>query len=300
MKNRYSELPAPFNLNGPLLVPYTTSFFLIHHECEKLATEDGTKLLLKLVTLEGDAKLHIDDIKRLAHGIVYKIDYGKNFRDGSKAFHLMLLKLGGWQARYHHLVPAGAPKASKDREACNNGFRFIAEAAKRLRSNAHNEQTEFAEIETNDPDSVLFGWSAGLVKESLRNHAKGANLARVIQYYPLTLADIVGWLFDLIVLRVLALMETHGIIWLGTAGRGKTAVMSILSMLWSLLHILEQGLEGVDPSFRTSNSFDGFRGEDGTKTRPCQYDDGTLEKEGPAKLKAYLDITGEDASLEQR
>ena len=126
-----------------------------------------------------------------------------------------------------------------------------------MRSNFRNEQTEFAEIETNDPDTPIFGWSEGLVKESLRNQSKGANLARAISYYPFTLADVVGWLFDLILLRIIAVMETHGVIWRGKAGRGKTAVMSILSMLWSLFHILDQKLEGVEPSFRTSSSFDG-------------------------------------------
>ena len=125
MQSRYSDLPAPFNLTGKLFVPHTISFFLIHHDADKLATADGKKLLVKLVTLDGDAKLPKEDIKRLAHGIVYKVDYGKSFRNGSKAFHLMLLKLGGWQARYNHLVPSGGPKASKDREACNVGFKFI-------------------------------------------------------------------------------------------------------------------------------------------------------------------------------
>jgi hypothetical protein len=93
----------------------------------------------------------------------------------------------------------------------------------------------------------------------------------------------------------------YGIIWVGRAGRGKTVIMSILSMLWSLYHIEEDGLqEELKPSFRSASSFDSFRGEDGTRKRPSQYDDGKFEREGPEKGKAYCDVTSEDASLEQR
>ena len=70
-----------------------------------------------------------------------KIEYGGKYACGTKAFQLMLEKLGGYQARYWTLQPAGGPKASQDRESANAGFRFIEE--KGPRSNAHNEQTEW-------------------------------------------------------------------------------------------------------------------------------------------------------------
>ena len=79
---------------------------------------------------------------------------------------------------------------------------------------------------------LIFGWSASLVKESLRNHAKGRNLARAIYHYPLTLVAIVGWFFDIGMVPILHWMEEQEILWSGKFGRGKTNVISILSMPW--------------------------------------------------------------------
>ena len=47
--NQYSKLPEPFKLKGSLLAPHTIDFFVVHSEEGKLATEDGKKMVLKLV-----------------------------------------------------------------------------------------------------------------------------------------------------------------------------------------------------------------------------------------------------------
>ena len=60
---------------------------------DKLATDPGKKTLLKHVVLDGDAKMLVADIEKLCYGVLHKIDYGKNYRDGSKAFQLMLNNL---------------------------------------------------------------------------------------------------------------------------------------------------------------------------------------------------------------
>ena len=112
-------------------------------------------------------------------------------------------------------------------------------------TNAGNEQTEFAETEVNDPASPIYRWSAGLWKESLRNRQKGNNLAKVIDYYPLTLKSLAPWVLDHLVVKLLKAMVTKAVIWVGISGRGKTPVMSILSMLWSLYHIRRDKREGV-------------------------------------------------------
>ena len=54
--NQYSTLPGKLALNGPLLAPHTIQFFCIHTDKEKMATEDGRKVLMKVVGLDGDTK----------------------------------------------------------------------------------------------------------------------------------------------------------------------------------------------------------------------------------------------------
>eukprot|EP00973_Karenia_brevis_P028586 3940224-Karenia_brevis.AAC.1 len=74
-------------------------------------------------------------------------------------------------------------------------------------------------------------------------------------------------------------MAVSSVIWIGKSGIAKTPVMCILSMLWSTFHIARCNNEYESkekPGFRTAKYFDAFRGEDGSITKPCQFDDGRL------------------------
>ena len=53
----------------------------------------------------------------------------------------------------------------KAKSDLDGGFAYCR--AEGPRSNVHNRQIEWTEIEIHREDSLTFGWSAGLVKESL-------------------------------------------------------------------------------------------------------------------------------------
>ena len=72
---------------------------------------DDTKTVLKHVVLaDKESKLRVEQISELSHGIVFKINYGTNFANGSKAWQYMLKRLPGFQCKYFQLVPAAVPK----------------------------------------------------------------------------------------------------------------------------------------------------------------------------------------------
>ena len=69
-------------------------------------------------------------IKQIASGIPHIIQYGQNYRSGTKAFIWMFDNLGGSQIKYCGLTAEG-PKKVKDKQALERGFDFIKENSPR-------------------------------------------------------------------------------------------------------------------------------------------------------------------------
>ena len=166
-----------------------------------------------------------------------------------------------------------------------------------------SEQTEIAQFEVGAKGSPVFGWSASLVERALQQQTKAHNQAVSIDSYPLTLKDIKGFYLDNVIYKLLKVMPISSVMWIGKSGCGKTPAMCTLSMLWSTYRTnasADPSVQAVKPSFRTAKYFDAFRGEDGTETRPCQFDDGRLAAQPPEKLKSFLAVTEEDGGIYER
>ena len=74
-------------------------------------------------------------------------------------------------------------------------------------------------------------------------------------------------------------------------------------MWWATNHIknsIDDSEASQKPGFRTAKNFDSFRGEDGTRLKPCQFDDGRLASQPPEKLKAFLAVADEDSATYER
>jgi hypothetical protein len=87
-----------------------------------------------------------------------------------------------------------APKNAKSKSGLCLGFQHIRE--KGPRTALENAINEWTEIEIADADSPVFGWSAGLVKDSIRNYHASAMVATKTRYFPLHLRNIAGWFID--------------------------------------------------------------------------------------------------------
>ncbi|CAE7417176.1 unnamed protein product [Symbiodinium microadriaticum] len=135
----------------------------------------------------------------------------------------------------------------------------------------------------------LHGWSAGLVKEFLRNHSASNVYARPVTNFFLTLHDVAAWLFDDVLVEILGDLKSHTLVMMGMAETGKTPVAQAIAMALSEYHILVGGKEQeLQPSFRLVASLDQLRGEAGIKERPDILDDPDTSVMSVTKLKAFL------------
>ena len=108
---------------------------------------------------------------------------------------LLFRDLGGHQIVTKEVVvkPGGrSNKKLKTNEEHDAGFAFIRENGPR--SNNRNQFVEWTEKHISTPESPIYQWDRGLVKESLRNYAAGDVVAPEVTSYPLTLADFKPWI----------------------------------------------------------------------------------------------------------
>ena len=184
-QQRYSDLPEPIKMKGNNLRPYTMQLFLLPKGANKWD-------LVKNVSFADGASLMSSTIKTMCSGRPLEIDYQKNFCEGSRALHCLLEGLGGFQVRYHQLVPGNASaEPVKETEDIRKGFTFLKEHGPQ--ENSNGEFTSWTEEQVNDPNGPLFRWDRGTIKEYLRCLADKGSQAKTIADWPLTLVDFTPW-----------------------------------------------------------------------------------------------------------
>ena len=150
----------------------------------------------------------------------------------------MLIRLGGWQISWFVLKP-GSTKVHKTRDELKNGFQHIRKNSPKTALD--NAIIEWTETEVADSDSPIFGWSAGLVKESIRSYHASAMVATKATFFPLHMCNIAGWfLGDVLTPYVLQHLFVGGLVQIGEPGKGKTPIAEISAFQFSLYNILEE------------------------------------------------------------
>ena len=147
----------------------------------------------------------------------------------------------------------------------------------------------------------IFGWNAGLVKDSIRNYHASALVCTPSHYFPLHMRNIAGWFLDNVLMPyVLRYLPTHGLLQIGEPGKGKTPVAEILAFQLSIYLILDYyAKEGNMPAkvmYKITSNLDFLRGEPGSTFLPIIVDDLDLPSELTARIKAVLAV-GEVKSL---
>ena len=290
--HRYSDLPAPFCVRVDVEQPYTMQIALVE---QARADADPAPCLVKWFWF--DDRVSHEYYKMMAHGSLYQINYGKNFRLGSKAFAYLFEQMGGWQARYMTLGADG-PSRQKSKGALMTGFEHIE--LQGPRDITRNKLTIWCELEINDEDSPIHGWDRGLVMSSLQRHVADAALVMPTHDYMLTLYDLFGPFFDDVLVVVLPYMLDHTLVMAGEAGDGKTPVLKALGHCLSALHILADGKVDMLPGFRIASDLDFVRGSRGGKYISEIQDDPEVAQVIMSKRKAYLGNNVPDAKTYQR
>ena len=191
LQQRYADLPEPLGMQGSCLTLYNMQLFIIPNGPDEYH-------IVKHVKFVDNTKVNHQTILRMVHGRALEINLQKHFREGSRALQYLLEGLGGFQVRYMRLIAAGSSsKPPKETEDIRAGFIFIKQSGPE--ENSEGQLTEWTEEQVNDPNSPLFKWDRGVIKEFLRNLADQSSQANTIKDWPLTLKSITPWALNHVV-----------------------------------------------------------------------------------------------------
>ena len=190
------------------------------------------------------------------------LNYATNFRSCLKGFQYMLEHVGQWGVLWFKTQVNEPKKKTKEASDLQKGFDFIRSSGPR--SNMHNKQTEWTEVEIHKEGSPIFSWSAGLVKESLRGYAFSNVFADYASNFFVTLHDLQGWFLHDDLVPLLPTMKSKTLVLMGLAEKGKTPAAQALALAMSEFWILVDDMAwDVKPAFRLCSSLDQLRGEPG-------------------------------------
>ena len=150
----------------------------------------GTHTVIKMVQFPG--RVHRSQLESAIRSELFIGDMTKvpSVNRFHSIMQLLFRDLGGHQIVTKEVVvkPGGrSNKKLKTNEEHDAGFAFIRENGPR--SNNRNQFVEWTEKHISTPESPIYQWDRGLVKESLRNYVAGDVVAPEVTSYPLTLAD---------------------------------------------------------------------------------------------------------------
>ena len=166
-----SKLPQPWGYAGMTLPQHQVQIYT--------KPSDGGLDIVKLVQFTN--RCYVPLIKAACRGEAYGLSKipGQAIRLLQSAVHYIGSRMGGIVISNQTLdVPNKPVKNVIDIQA---GFEYI-------RSNGpvgsdQNQNVEWTELERNRPESPIFGWQVGLVKESLANLTRAAQLSRLRLFF---------------------------------------------------------------------------------------------------------------------
>lgn len=290
-QGRFRELAEPLRLKVEPLVPYTLQLAIIRDDppdesCRKY-------IILKHVCFDRE-RVDAASIRAMCHGEAHQIEYGRNFRNGAAAFHVMFEQLKGFQIKFNTLKLSSDRSKTIDSASRTAGYAHIRENGPR--SNNRNQFMEWADEETNTQGSPIYGWQMAQVQQALQNYNKGRTNAKPLSFWVLTLKDFAGWFVENVLKHMLGSMHQHGILWVGKSRIGKSNGSKTLAFLYSEYKIRTLNKASThEASVLTAKHMDFFKAEPCTQILPGIFDDGPV-KELPADiLKSFLNPKEEDA-----
>eukprot|EP00971_Amphidinium_carterae_P135862 2691856-Amphidinium_carterae.1 len=164
---------------------------------------------------------------------------------------------------------------------------------------AQNQHMIWADKQTRNEASPIYGWPASQVLTAVSNIRAAVGLAKRITSYPLTLKDLSNWTLLNVVQAVIPNARQNATMFVGPSGMGKTPLVNAMSLALSAQEIEsiydEDGAPPM-PSFKTSSHLDFVRSEPGERHVPFVLDDADFPSQKSDALKSFCDSSGEDVS----
>jgi hypothetical protein len=300
-KGEWSGLPPPLAPKAPLNLPYTMQIVLVVDDPSQVDPQmpnayAGKYHAVKQFTLHGGTmpanRLHLH-----CFGQAMRFDYGGHCRVGRAAVQHMLDQLHGLQITCFEVTPKCERRAVADPDQASRQSGYMHIREKGPRANNQNQFMEWADAESHDERSPLYGWAEAKIVMALGNYAKGRQNAKVLTYWPFTLKNLAAWLLNDVLSRMLGSLRQHSIVWVGKTRVGKSAVSKTVAMAQADYEIaMDEDDTGSEPGLVTAKHMDFFKAQPVTKKLPAIFDDGLLHKQEPDVLKAFLNPSEEDAT----
>ena len=236
----------------------------------------------------------------LIHGVAHQPHWVHGAQTVTKTMHYIFERIPGHTFLYNAWadeVRSATKKVSTDadKQKRMSGFEFIR--TRGPKANNQNQFVEWTENEINDTNSPIYGWSVGLVKESLRNYATGTVGAKTLQHWAISMKKFHPQFLDNVVIPMLRTHDRHSINWIGKTRVGKSTASKTTCFNISAYQIDKHGRVDLVPSIVTGKKVDFFRLEPGSIFKPAIMDDLILPKLAQDEYKAMGDPSEEDALL---
>ena len=213
-----------------------------------------------------------------------------------KVWQWLLQHMGGLSCLWYTLGHPQA-EAAEDR-ALDAGFDYIEQWGPTQTSGL--DQLRWITKRTrNGCGSPIEGWASSFVEKCLKAKAAGGTLAKVRTEFPIALAGVDGHVFRYCLVPIIRSLFDHGLVMLGEPNQGKTPLALLLSFMMSRYYIDTYNYD-AEAQCRCATDLDFFRGDPGLVYQPFILDDGDLSSQDVTKLKAFLDVSEEEAMTYQR
>jgi len=291
LQGMYLNLPGLLAPKGPVATPYKMELLIVDKD-----SDVNNVILVK--HFKFDEKVPPEVFTAVCQGMVNIVDWGTNTKGGPMALAFMFDAIGGVQFR-NWTFDNQLVEKSMSKEQIDKGIDFIL--AEAPRTNADLKQTRWLMHQLADPDSPIYSWSKGDVKECMSQIKDSSVTATKQTYLPICWMDLSPW-FSAILLPLLPTLKRKSIIFLGQPGIGKSPAMQVLLMALSRYWICELGVVDHDavPCFKTAEDLDFYRNDPGVVWCGCALDDGDSSAQLVRVLKSFLDVALREAITRER
>ena len=257
---------------------------------------DGTHNILKHFLFEKRCAVNI--AKDMCHGTPLEVRLlNPNPTLSKKAFQWLFEQLGGLRMTWFQL--SAPPNEIDEIKAVDEGYDFIDKKGPTHVSEFERLRWIAKYTHKNHPDSPIQGWARAEVEKALHAKLKLGSLAKVRKELPINLTGFDRFFLKHAIVPMLRHLVDHGFVMLGVNNMGKTPVAMAVALMFARYYIVKYGFD-ADPQLRTAPDLDFFRGDPGHLYQPFLLDDGDLNVQDVRKLKAFLDVSEEEALTYQR
>ena len=290
LRNRqYDQLPD-------ILKPRADPAQPIKMQLVVLSNADGTHNILKHYLFKNRCAVNI--AKDMCFGAPLELKLlSPNPTLSKKAFQWLFEQMGGLQALWFQLKPP--QEDIEEIKAIDEGYDFIDKHGPTDASEFERLRWVSKWTHKNHPSSPIKDWRTATVEKALQAKRNLGSLAKIRKELPINLTGFDRFFLKHAIVPILKYLVDHGLVMLGVNNMGKTPVALAVALMFARHYIQKFGFD-AEAQLRSAPDLDFFRGDPGHIFQPFVLDDGDLNVQDIRKLKAFLDVSEEEALTYQR